>query len=420
MSSPANLHIAIIGAGPSGCYLAQALSRGLPESTITIFDRLASPFGLIRYGVAADHQHTKAITRQFERLFASGAARFAGDIEVGRDLSLADLQANFDAVVLASGLTIDRQLDIPGAELPGVLGAGEITRALNSHPASAALRPDFGTEVVIIGAGNVALDILRFLVKDAAGYDASDVNDAYLNAYLSAPAQRVTLASRSRTAESKGDPQMIKELATLPRAHYSSTTATAAAPDADRTATARSAAFADLFSPDRAPAPGPEVHVLFGATPTRILGADHVTGVEFALGSETTVVPATSVITAVGFAPDADDALSALTATPAASGRLAAGLYRTGWAKRGPNGAIPENRACAKSVADEMLADIESGALAPAGKTGFAGLPDTVRERAVSYDDWLRLDAHERNTALANRVRNKLPDHTYMVKIARG
>lgn len=246
MSSPANLHIAIIGAGPSGCYLAQALSRGLPESSITIFDRLASPFGLIRYGVAADHQHTKAITRQFERLFTSGAAHFAGDIEIGRDLTLADLQEHFDAVILASGLTIDRQLDIPGADLPGVHGAGEITRALNSHPESAELQPDFGTDVVIIGAGNVALDILRFLVKDATGYDASDINDTYLSAYLSSPAHRVTLASRSRAADSKGDPQMIKELGALPRARYSSTTATAADPTADRTAVARSAAFADL------------------------------------------------------------------------------------------------------------------------------------------------------------------------------
>ena len=420
MSSPANLHIAIIGAGPSGCYLAQALARGLPESSITIFDRLASPFGLIRYGVAADHQHTKAITRQFERLFTSGAARFAGNIEVGRDLTLADLREHFDAVVLASGLTVDRPLDIPGSELPGVFGAGEITRALNSHPESAALRPGFGSDVVVVGAGNVALDILRFLVKDASGYEASDVNDEFLAAYLSSPAQRVTLASRSLAPESKGDPQMIKEIAALPRASYTSTTLSTPASDAERPAAARSAAFHELLSPERAAAQGPAVEIIFGATPTRILGADRVTGVEFAVGGESTVVPATSVITAVGFTSATDDTFSQLTATPAGSGRLGEGLYRTGWAKRGPSGAIPENRACAKSVSEEIFSDIADGALTAGNKPGFAGLPAAVRDRAISYDDWLRLDAHERSSAQTGRVRTKTSDHTHMVNIARG
>ncbi len=425
MPSLSHPHIAIVGSGPAGCYLATALVRAIPGCEITLFDRLASPYGLVRYGVAADHQHTKAITRQFERLFAQPGVRFAGDIAIGHDVALDELEAAFDAVVLATGLTADRALPVPGGDLPGVLGSGAVTRALNAFPGAAPL-PPLGSDVVIVGAGNVALDLLRFLVKDRSGYASSDVADPVLDAYLADPVRRVTVLSRSDAARSKGDPQMIKELTTLPRARYSAHGALGAlgapgAPADDRAA-ARAAAFAELVSPDRETPGGPEVRFLFGAAPERILGDGRVSAVEIRVGAERELVPATAVLTAIGFDPEPDDLLAQLCAAPSPqTGRLRPGLYRTGWAKRGPSGAIPENRACAKSVAEEIVADLADGSLVPdPAKHGFAGLPARVRERAISFAQWSTLDAHERATAGPERVRRKVTDHADMAAIARG
>lgn len=426
-SAPADSgpQIAVIGSGPAGCYLAQSLTRSAPDVRITIIDRLVSPFGLVRYGVAADHQHTKAITRQFERLFQSPQVRFAGDIEIGRDLSLDDLRAHFDAVVVATGLTADRGLGVPGADLPGVVGSGLCTRVLNAHPDAPTELPDLGDDVVVIGAGNVALDVLRFLVKDEAGYDASDIADPALAAYLAAPARRVALVSRSAAVDAKGDAQMLKELSALPRARYATPDGIDPEPgrELDRAGAARLAAFRELLDAERPAHPGPEVTLRFGLSPLRVVGADRVEAVEFAVSGTDEVVriPATAVVTAIGFTAAPDHALAAIVADPAATGRVAPGLYRTGWAKRGPRGAIPENRACAKSVADEIAADLGSGALpVDPARRGFDGLPEAVRARAVSYDQWLALDAYERELAPAGRVRRKLPDHDQMAAIARA
>ncbi|MGK0721224.1 FAD-dependent oxidoreductase [Leucobacter sp. W1478] len=414
--------IAIVGSGPSGCYLAQALLRAQPESQITIIDRLVSPFGLIRYGVAADHQHTKAIIRQFERLFQSPNVRFAGNLEVGTDFTLRELRDCFDAVVLATGLAADRELALPGGNLKGVVGAGTITRALNSHPGDGNELPELGSDVVIIGAGNVALDILRFLVKDRGGYAASDVADPALEQYLSRPAERVTLVSRSGAVDSKGDPQMLKELAALERATYRSPD-TLGAPDPalDRTQTARLQALTEMLSVDRPEYQGPRVDLRFSLTPVRVVGDSRVQGVEFTDGSQIVTIPATSVLTAIGFTAAGSGTLEALIAQQSETGRVEPGLYRTGWAKRGPRGAIPENRACAKSVSDEITADLQTGTLSASGdKLGFVGLPEAAQEKAISYAQWLVLDAFEREAASPDRVRRKVSDHDRMVAVARG
>lgn len=420
-----NARIAIIGSGPSGCYLAQTLLRSAPGSEITIFDRLTSPYGLIRYGVAADHQHTKAITRQFERLFSDPAVRFAGAVEIGPDLSLDQIRAQFDVVALATGLTQDRPLGVPGAELEGVFGAGTITRTLNAHPDERPELPSFGSDVVLVGGGNVALDVLRFLVKDADGYAESDVADHALDRYLAQPAERVTVLVRSSAAEMKSDPQMLRELAALPRARYVSVAPLPETPlDADRTTTARLAALAELFDPARPVHPGPEVTFRFESIPSSIVGSERVEEVVLGLpGSADSEerIPADAVITAIGFTRDPDAPFALHLSDDAESGRIEPGLYRTGWAKRGPRGAIPENRACAKEVAAEIAADLSTGLVTPSPeRLGFAGLPEQVILGSVSYAQWMQLDSHERQSAPEGRARQKSPDHQHMHSIAHG
>ncbi|MBC9937249.1 MULTISPECIES: FAD-dependent oxidoreductase [unclassified Leucobacter] len=431
--------IAIVGSGPSGCYLAQSLLRGSPGVEVTIFDRLASPYGLIRYGVAADHQHTKAITRQFERLFTAPGVRFAGGVNVhgdvqaepqpGVDVALSDIRAHYDAVVLATGLSHDRALGVPGDHLPGVFGAGAITRTLNAHPGERPELPSFGTDVVLVGGGNVALDVLRFLVKDRTGYAESDVADHALDHYLDQPAQRVSVLIRSSVSEMKGEAQMIRELEALPRARYrlaaplpEAVTASEGTP-ADRAAAARLEAIAALTAESRAAHPGPEVTLHFDTTPLAILGSDRAESVSIvsANGPGAISVRASSVISAIGFVRDAAGPLARQLDEDSETGRIEPGLYRTGWAKRGPRGAIPENRTCAKNVADEILSDLTAGLIAPdPARRGFAGLGSQLQHESVSYAQWIRLDEHERESAPAGRTRRKLPDRDHMRAIAHG
>lgn len=424
-----SLRVAVIGSGPSGCYLTQSLLRGAPGAEITLFDRLPSPFGLIRYGVAADHQHTKRITRQFERLFTAPGVRFAGGVSIGKtssaelSLELAEIRAHYDVVALATGLSIDRPLGVPGDTLAGVYGAGVITRTLNAHPNERPELPSFGTDVVLVGGGNVALDVLRFLVKDQAGYAESDVADEALAHYLERPAERVTVAIRSGAAEMRSDPALLVELAALPRGRYRLLAPLPEPqPGDDPTVVARLAALTALTAASRPVFPGPEVTLRFCSVPQEILpgdGGTQVASVDF--GGAEAPLPATAVITAIGFSREAAGPLAPLLAADAESGRIEPGLYRTGWAKRGPRGAIPENRACAKSVADEILSDLASGDIdLTTEKLGFAGLPEQLQLGSISYAQWTRLDEHEQRHAPAGRTRRKLPHLDHMRSIAQG
>ena len=169
-------HIAIIGSGPSGLFCADALLRQRPELKIDVFDRLPTPYGLIRCGVAPDHQGTKAVTRQFDRLFGGGSLRFIGNVAVGTELPLARLTGHYDAVVLALGAHADRPLGIPGDGLPGRYGSMAFVGWYNGHPDFCALDPLLDHPgVAVIGMGNVAVDIVRVLGKTPAEMSASDL-----------------------------------------------------------------------------------------------------------------------------------------------------------------------------------------------------------------------------------------------------
>src|SRR5208282_3971202 len=152
-------HTAIIGSGPAGCYLADQLLRVIPDASIDILEQLPVPFGLIRYGVAPDHQSTKAVARVFDRVLSRDHVSFFGNVEVGRDVSLEELMTLYDAVVLATGAARDRRLGIPGEEMPGVIGSGSFVGWYNGHPHALAPNASDVRSAVIIGNGNVAIDV---------------------------------------------------------------------------------------------------------------------------------------------------------------------------------------------------------------------------------------------------------------------
>lgn len=397
--------VAIVGSGPSGCYLAQALLKARPELKVDLIDRLPVPYGLVRYGVAADHQGTKAIIRQFERLFERQGAGFIGNLDIGADVSLEALRAAYDAVVLAAGLATDRRLAIAGEDLAGVAGAGSVTRALNAHPDAPPL-PPLGRHVVVMGNGNVAIDIVRLLSKSAdelAGTDLGPEATAWLTA---GHVETIDIVGRGAASHAKFDPVMVKELHRL--AHVTirvEDAGTATDPDGRKKLEALAAIDGIAHGPRR-------LTFRFGLTPTALEGTDgRVTAVRFRdAGGAETVLACDTFISAIGFDTCANLARGTLLehARDIDAGVLADGLYATGWFRRGPRGTIPENRAEAQALAARVIADFGAG-------EGRPGLPADGR---VDYAGWKRIDAAELAGAAADRCRRKIRDREAMLSLA--
>lgn len=397
--------IAIVGSGPAGCFTAQALQRTLPAARLEIFDRLPVPYGLVRYGVAADHQGTKSVAHQFDRLFARGDVTFHGNTHVGDDVTLDELRAHYDAVVLATGLHADAALAVPGADHPGVFGAGRLTRLLNSHPDEAGMG-SLGRDVVVIGQGNVAVDVVRLLTRDEAGLDGSDVNDA-VRTELVRDIRTVHVVGRSPAGRAKFDPVMVRELAGLPgvahRVHGVDLNARSEGKDARLDA---------LRAAVAAPEAGARVtvHWWFGLTPRSIDGAQRVESVTFDGADGEITLSADAVIAAVGFTASHDT-----PAVPGAhpDGRVEPGLYVAGWLRRGPRGTIPDQRVDARGLAKLIAEDVASGAVTA------AGVGVTPHPGAVDFGGWRRIDLRERLSAAPGRVRAKLVTRDELLAAAR-
>jgi ferredoxin--NADP+ reductase len=389
--------IAIVGAGPSGCYVAQALLKARPELEVDVIEALPVPYGLIRYGVATDHQATKSITRQFARLFNRQGARFIGNLHIGRDVTLADLRKAYDAVVLATGLATDLRLGIPGDDLFGITGASALTRALYEHPDALPL-PDLGREPVIIGTGNVAIDLLRLLSKSPAELDGSDLGPVPTAWLESCDFRRITVIGRSPAAKAKCDPAMIRELAKLSKVRFRIDNLNEDTEDDH--GVARLEALHALESVAPAQAPSIEIVMRFGATPLAIEANGknlllHV-GENAALSRET--IHATSIITAIGFGR-ADDAI-------AGSDIDLTHVYSAGWCRYGPIGTIAKSRQNAMLLSEQILSELfvdptKSGA---AIFVTMAGL--------VNFSGWERIDAIETSRAGPNRCRVKCSTYT--------
>lgn len=410
-TSPA---VAIVGGGPSGCYTAQGVCREMPDASIVVFERLPVPYGLIRYGVAPDHQGTKAVTRQFERMFVSGDIRFAGGIEVGRDVSVNQLRMAFDVVILATGRTVDRSLGVPGEQLRGVYGSGLFTRALNGHPCEDIDNICVGGRVAVIGAGNVAIDVVRVLAKPPACFDGSDLDDELVRRIVALPVRSIDVVSRSPACKAKWDREILRELSELPSVALRVDNESI---DEGNSPPGRAASTMLMLMRSSPSSPGglPIVPVTFHFNwgPTRFCAVeDGVARVEFSDShGGLQSLPADAVITAIGFESGAVEV--DLSSSPCE--RLA-DIYTTGWLRTGPRGTIPTHRAEARRLAQRVRADLQSPA-GPLGAGGYHVLPAHVREAAVDFAAWQRIDRLERARAAPNRCRRKVRDLSEMMRI---
>lgn len=415
--------IAILGAGPSGCYLAQALLKLDTTLEVDIIDRLPVPYGLVRYGVAPDHQGTKGVERQFARLFERQGATFIGNLDVctgahGGEITLDELRGLYDVVVLATGLPSDQRLGIEGEELEGVIGSGALTRAWNDHPDSHHLPPSaFGETAVVIGNGNVAMDIVRILSKDAGGFEGSDFGAHHAEHLAAAGIRRIEVVGRSPAHLARFDPVMVKEIGKSAGLRFDIADLDLSAGADAETANLKALATLAEIALDDARC---TVAFRFGWAPVRFAGENgKLAEVHFARadGSGALALETDVAITAIGFADDARLGRAELVAraTDIENGRLAPGLYAAGWFRRGPRGTIPENRADSQAVAAAILADLAS--LPETGKAGRRALYGRF-DRLTDFAAWQRIDEHERATCTPGRVRSKLRSRQHMLDLA--
>lgn len=430
MSSPDSKagSVCIVGSGPSGLYAADTILRKRPGCAIDIIDRLPTPFGLVRAGVAPDHQGTKNIVRQFERSMTKPGVRFLGNVCIGKDVTYAELKASYDAVVLALGAPVDRTLGIAGEDLDGVYGSGAFVGWYNAHPDHADLAPRLDAPgVAVIGNGNVALDIARILAKTPAEMTGSDISAPAVDAIAAAPLTDIYLLGRRGPLEASFTSAELGELGHLERARpvidpavLDGLTAEAVADPKEQKVKDKNLEILREFTARTDDKPL-RVHLLFNAAPQEILGADGLvrglrierTRVENGRAvstGETFDLDVGTVVTAIGYRIAAIDGVPVdenrgIVANQ--DGMVEDGVFVVGWAKRGPSGVIPSNRSDSMAVAELILSHLESAAGRTPGPTAIDALLAERGVTPVCFDDWQKINAAEVARAAEGRPREK-------------
>ncbi|AIY19154.1 FAD-dependent oxidoreductase [Pimelobacter simplex] len=426
--------VAVVGAGPAGLYTADELLKHPEVGGVDVYDRLRTPYGLVRHGVAPDHASTKLVTRLFEAIERQPRFRYFLDVPVGAPehpggVTLADLRAHYDAVVYAVGASADRSLGIPGEELAGSVAATALVGWYNGHPDQQALDVPLAHErAVVVGNGNVALDVARILARPIDVLERTDLAPGPLDRLRASAVREVLVLGRRGPAQAAFTvPELIglaalDDVDVLVEADPALLTG-----DDQRSALLRELAErpVDLASTRR------RIVLAFASSPVEVLGADgRVSGVRVARNELVTdadgtvravptddvrTIEAGLVVRSVGHrgTPVAGLPFDERTATvPNHQGRVEPGLYVVGWIKRGPVGFIGTNKTDAQETVETILDDLDAGLPAPTGSA--AAIAALVAERHPQSADlaaWQRLDAAERERgAQAGRPRAKITD----------
>lgn len=419
------INVAVIGAGPSGFYTVDALLKADKDIRVDIIERLPTPFGLIRGGVAPDHQTTKKVARVYEKTALTDGVGYFGNVEVGRDVTIAELQEMYDAIVLAVGAPRDRKLGIPGEDKTGVFGSADFVGWYNGHPDFTDLAPDLNTNtVVVIGQGNVAVDTARVLVKTPKEMTETDIADHAADAIAASPITDVYMVGRRGPIEAKFTNVELREMGKLEDCQPVIDPAqlpdevTGDWSDRDLRLKERNLATMKEF-PDVDPAgKSKRVHFTFFAKPVEILGGDKVEGIRMehtrvedgrSVGTgEFFEIECGLVIPAIGYFSDPFpgvpfDADNGIVVHD--EGRVGDGIYAVGWIKRGPTGVIGTNKPDGDIAATQIVEDIADGT--KPGREALEALLEDRSVRHLRYQDWQTIDAAEVAAAKPGAPRRK-------------
>jgi ferredoxin--NADP+ reductase len=405
------LRVAVVGSGPAGFYAAGALLGGETPVEVDMFERLPTPWGLVRLGVAPDHPKLKTVSRAFERIAERPGFRFLGNVEIGRDLQHDDLARLYDAVVYAVGAQADRRLGIPGEDLPGSWPATEFVAWYNGHPDHPHLHFDLEVErAVVIGVGNVALDVARMLALTPEELGPTDTADAAIAAICSASLQEIVVVGRRGPAQAAFTTPELAELGELAGADVVVDPADLEGAVGTDTNSERNVEVLREFAA-REPSGKPKRVVLkFFASPVAINGTDRVESIELVknvLDDSGRAVPTGVretlscgiVFRSVGYRGVATPGIpfdESSGTIPNEGGRVAPGVYVAGWIKRGPTGVIGTNKKDATETVELLLADL-AGAQRRGGTIAeIDALLDERGVRRVLYTGWQSIDEHER------------------------
>ena len=426
------LRVAIVGSGPAGFYAAgQLLSSTDPVIRVDVFDRLMTPWGLVRFGVAPDHPKIKSVTRVFEKTARMPGFAFHGNVEVGSDVTHEELAAAYHAVLYAVGTPGDRRLGIDGEDLPGSESATEFVAWYNGHPDYAEMEFDLSCKrAVVIGNGNVALDVARMLALSVDELGVTDIADHSIELLRDSNIEEIVVLGRRGPAQAAFTNPELRELADLELADVivdpvdmDLDSASAAALETAEGTIQRNVATLTSYS-TLTPGGKPRRVVLrFLASPVAIEGTDRVqalvvernelvTGDDGSLKARPTGVTERLetglVLRAVGYVgkplpgvPFDDRRATVLNeggrVLEPDSGKPIPGLYAAGWIKRGPSGVIGTNKKCAQETTDRLLEDIAAGILPTPSDTPEALLARLrAKVNVVDYSGWEAIDAHER------------------------
>lgn len=425
-------HIAIIGSGPAGYYTAEAAQKAFGgDVRVDIIDRLPVPFGLIRFGVAPDHQSIKAVSRRYEATNLSDNVRFVGNVTVGQDVSIDELQHLYDAVVLATGAPNDRPMGIEGDALPGVFGSAAFVGWYNGHPDHADHDPPFeGRVIVVVGNGNVALDVARICSKTRAEFAGSDIVAHAIDVLEHAQTESITILGRRGPHQIAMTPKELGELGHLSRAtpvvekdDLPEVEADALLEPGMRKSVTHLREFAAIPESIRAEK-DIRIEFDFFAVPVRIEGEGKVERVVIertrldadmrSVGTgETYTIPASLIVACIGYQTPSIEGVPYEHGRGRFAndeGRILPGLYCVGWARRGPTGTIGTNKPDGFAIVDLIQEDLNMSGDSGSGKEGRAGLDVLLDKRGlqvVKFSDWKKIDEAEVARAREGAPREK-------------
>lgn len=429
---PGSLRVAIVGGGPAACYAAAALTRTAGVE-VDVYERLPTPFGLIRAGVAPDHQHTKSVVDIFGTMFRDERVACHFNVEIGRDLSHDELAAHHHAVIYAVGAPHSRELGIPGEQLPGSHPAGDFVGWYNGHPDHAGHRFDLsGDRAIIIGNGNVALDAARVLLMPSADLAATDAAEHARDALHHSMIREVVIVGRRGPRHGAFSFGEFAALEHLPGIDVVVDADDLDAQDGDDVETTLKLELARRFA-QRPTTPGNKRIVFrFNVTPSEVHGTGRAEGLTLTdAAGHRERLDARLILRSIGYRGAAlpglpfDEVSGVIPndrgAVTDQHGAAVTGVFVTGWIKRGPRGVIGTNRSCAEETVARVWQSFHSGALAqPVGnRDGIDRLLSARGVSPISWQGWRAIDAEERRRgAAARRPRVKIIDIAEMLATA--